>query len=134
MKDCVFCKIANKEIPGEIIYEDEEIISFLDLSQITTGHALVVPKKHIENMLNADAKTLKKMYSVAQKVAKILRKKLKVKGFNIFTNVGEVGGQSVNHFHIHVLPRYTKEEFDYKYQSKETDFQKLKETRNKIVN
>ena len=85
MSDCIFCKIINKEIPGKIIYEDDVCIAFLDLSQATYGHTLVIPKKHFENILEADAQTLAHVMQVTQKLAKQIVEKLNAKGLNIST-------------------------------------------------
>ena len=105
---CVFCKIINGEIPSFKIYETEDLVAFLDISQATKGHTLIVPKKHFENLLALDEETLKKI-SVAQKeVANILSKKLGTSAFNFVNNCGSVAGQSVMHVHFHVIPRYDK--------------------------
>ena len=106
MDNCIFCKIAKHEIPGKIVYEDDLCLAFLDLSQTTDGHTLVIPKQHFDYFLDVDAKILAHMIQVAQQVAKNLEEKLDAKGFNIITNMNEVAGQSVKHFHIHIIPRY----------------------------
>ena len=110
MSNCIFCKIINKEIPGKIIYEDDVCIAFLDLSQATYGHTLVIPKKHFENILEVDAQTLAHVMQVTQKLAKLIVEKLNAKGLNILTNTNEVAGQTVHHFHVHILPRYDEKE------------------------
>ena len=110
MSNCIFCKIINKEIPGKIIYEDDVCIAFLDLSQATYGHTLVIPKKHFENILEVDAQTLAHVMQVTQKLAKQIVEKLNAKGLNILTNTNEVAGQTVHHFHVHILPRYDEKE------------------------
>ena len=94
MSNCIFCKIINKEIPGKIIYEDDVCIAFLDLSQATYGHTLVIPKKHFENILEVDAQTLAHVMQVTQKLAKQIVEKLNAKGLNILTNTNEVAGQN----------------------------------------
>ena len=101
MSNCIFCKIINKEIPGKIIYEDDVCIAFLDLSQATYGHTLVIPKKHFENILEVDAQTLAHVMQVTQNLAKQIVEKLNAKGLNILTNTNEVAGQTVHHFHVH---------------------------------
>ena len=85
MSNCIFCKIINKEIPGKIIYDDDVCIAFLDLSQATYGHTLVIPKKHFENILEVDAQTLAHVMQVTQKLAKQIVEKLNAKGLNILT-------------------------------------------------
>lgn len=106
MDNCIFCKIAKHEIPGKILYEDDVCMAFLDLSQATNGHTLVIPKKHYDNVLDVNQNTLAHMMGVVQKVAKMIQTKLNALGFNIITNMNEVAGQSVHHFHIHIIPRY----------------------------
>ena len=107
---CIFCKIINKEIPSYCIYEDDLVMAFLDISQVTKGHTLVVPKKHYKNFLECDKKTLSHLMDVAQSLANSLTEKLHAQGMNILTNVNEVAGQTVDHFHVHLIPRYSKDD------------------------
>lgn len=106
MDNCIFCKIANKEIPGKIIYEDDICVAFLDLSQTTNGHTLVIPKKHFKNFLEVDDDTLAHMIKVTKDIANKIVVKLNANGVNILTNANEVAGQTVMHFHLHIIPRY----------------------------
>ena len=106
MDNCIFCKIANKEIPGKIIYEDDICVAFLDLSQTTNGHTLVIPKKHFKNFLEVDDDTLAHMIKVTKDIANKIVTKLNANGLNILTNANEVAGQTVMHFHLHIIPRY----------------------------
>lgn len=106
MENCIFCKIAKKEIPGKIIYEDEICLAFLDLSQTTNGHTLVIPKTHYKNILEVEDEILAHMIKVTKKLAKKIVTNLNAKGVNILTNANEVAGQTVMHFHIHIIPRY----------------------------
>lgn len=108
MENCIFCKIANKEIPGKIIYEDDMCISFLDLSQTTDGHTLVIPKKHYKNILEVDDEVLGHLIKVTKKLANQIVTNLNASGVNILTNANEVAGQTVMHFHIHIIPRYNQ--------------------------
>lgn len=106
MDNCIFCKIANKEIPCKIIYEDDICVAFLDLSQTTNGHTLVIPKKHFKNFLEVDDDTLAHMIKVTKDIANKIVTKLNANGVNILTNANEVAGQTVMHFHLHIIPRY----------------------------
>lgn len=106
MDNCIFCKIANKEIPGKIIYEDDICVAFLDLSQTTNGHTLIIPKKHFKNFLEVDNDTLAHMIKVTKDIANKIVTKLNANGVNILTNANEVAGQTVMHFHLHIIPRY----------------------------
>ncbi|MEG0095335.1 MAG: HIT family protein [Erysipelotrichaceae bacterium] len=107
---CIFCKIINHEIPSNILYEDEDVIAFLDISQVTKGHTLVLPKKHTENFNSVDSEILAKMIQVAQTLSIHLVKTLDAAGMNILSNMNEVAGQSVPHFHIHLIPRYREDD------------------------
>lgn len=107
---CIFCKIVAKEIPAEIIYEDETVLAFLDISQVTKGHTLVIPKKHFDNFLDCDPKTMFHVMEVAQQIGQHIMKKLHANGMNVLSNVNEVAGQSVFHFHTHLIPRYNEQD------------------------
>lgn len=107
---CIFCKIVNKEIPAKIIYEDDEIMAFLDINPRNEGHTLVIPKKHYDNLLEAPDNTLAEMMRVAKLLCERMKDKLNAKGFNIVINVEKVAGQEINHLHLHIVPRYGKDE------------------------
>jgi len=122
MENCIFCKIGAHDIPGKIIYEDEVCMAFLDLSQATNGHTLVIPKQHFHHILDVDDETLAHMIKITKKIALIIQKKMGAKGFNIITNMNEVAGQTVKHFHIHIIPRYeNKEGFETIYTDRSQD-------------
>ena len=112
---CIFCKLANKEIPTNIVYEDDDFIAMLDISQTTKGHTLVVPKKHAENIFELSLEDSEKVFVVVKKVTEILKEKLNPKGFNILSNNGKTAGQSVFHFHIHIIPRYDENDFKIEF-------------------
>lgn len=104
METCIFCKIINKEISAEIVYEDEEIIAFKDIHPITPVHILVIPKKHIESVMEIkeeDKEVIGKTYLVINKIAK--EQGIDKKGFRVIANCGEDGGQEVKHIHFHLL-------------------------------
>ncbi len=105
MKD-IFCKIIDGEIPSEKVYEDDEVLAILDISQATRGHTLVMPKKHYQDFLSTPKDLMHKVYDVAQRIGQAEIAVLGAKGVNILTNSGECAGQSVPHFHVHVIPRY----------------------------
>lgn len=105
MKD-IFCRIIDGEIPSNIIYEDDDVLAILDISQATKGHTLVIPKKHYDNFLTCPMDIMHKVYDVAQRIGQAEMGVLGAKGVNILTNVGEPAGQSIPHFHVHVIPRY----------------------------
>ena len=133
MSFCIFCKIANHEIPGKVVYEDDLCMAFLDLSQATDGHTLVVPKEHYESFLDVNEDTLAHIMKVAQKLALMLKDKLDAKGFNIITNANEVAGQSVKHFHVHIIPRYEENEGFAPHYTDRSSIVNLDEIYNKIM-
>ncbi len=106
MDKCIFCNIIHHELPAKIIYEDDICIAFLDRSQTTRGHTLVIPKKHYPNFLEVDSETLQHMAIVCQSIAKQLMQTMQAAGCNIISNTNPVAGQTVMHFHIHIIPRY----------------------------
>lgn len=102
--DCLFCKIVSKEIPAFVVYEDAQVIAFLDIHPVNQGHTLVVPKVHADAITDASPDVLSAMIVVAQKVAKGLMA-TGAEGVNVLQNTGPVAGQVVPHLHIHVIPR-----------------------------
>lgn len=110
---CVFCKIVEGSIPSYKVYEDSEVLAFLDLSQLTLGHTLVIPKKHVENVFELDSKTASILFDRVVEVAKLLKKNLNINDLNILNNNGKLASQSVNHYHIHLLPRYENDGFKF---------------------
>ena len=110
MENCIFCKIVQKDIPGKIIYEDDVCLAFLDLSQTTDGHTLVIPKKHYKNILEVNDETLTHLIVVTKKLANKIVKNLNANGVNILTNANEIAGQTVMHCHIHIIPRYNQDD------------------------
>ena len=106
MHDDVFCKIVRGEIPSYKLYEDESVLAFLDISQVTKGHVLVIPKDHYDNFLSTPHDVMHKVMDVAQRIGQVLIKFMNAKGVNILTNNYEAAGQTVMHFHVHVIPRY----------------------------
>ena len=107
---CVFCKIIQHEIPSKVVYEDEHVLAILDLSQVTYGHTLVMPKQHVRNLLEADALTTARIMEVTRQLAQQITQKCHALGCNILMNCNEVAGQSVDHMHVHIIPRYGKED------------------------
>ena len=106
----IFCKIIDGEIPCHKLYEDDDVLAFLDISQVTKGHALVVSKKHYDNFLSTPQEIMHKVMDVAQRIGQVDIKLLNAKGVNILSNCYPAAGQSVMHFHVHVIPRYDEEE------------------------
>lgn len=105
-EDCIFCKIANGEIASKTIYEDEKFRVILDLGAATRGHSLVIPKEHAENLYELPEEYAAEVLPVAKKVAAKMKANLKCEGLNLVQNNGEIAGQTVMHFHLHMIPRY----------------------------
>lgn len=106
MDNCIFCKIANGEIPSATVYEDDDFRAILDLGPASKGHTLILPKKHVANIFEMDDETAAKALVVAKHVACKVKKAMNCEGLNILQNNGEIAGQSVFHFHMHIIPRY----------------------------
>lgn len=104
--DCIFCKIANGEIPSTTLYEDEDFRVILDLGPVARGHALLIPKEHFENLFELDEKVAARAIVAAKRVALVLKNALGASGFNLVQNNGKDAGQTVFHFHMHLIPRY----------------------------
>ena len=104
--DCLFCKIASKEIPSEVVYEDEAAIAFLDVNPLTLGHTVIIPKSHAENILDLADDRVGATFLAVKHVAKMLERAVNPEGFTIGINHGRISGQTVPHLHIHVIPRY----------------------------
>ena len=111
MNDCIFCKIIKGEIPSYTIYEDDKMKAFLDVTPVSNGHVLLITKTHYKNFLDTPDELIKDMYHIIKtKIYPLLEEKLKITGLSICQI-----GKDVNHYHIHLIPQYEKEEFDFKY-------------------
>ncbi|WP_017728673.1 HIT family protein [Halalkalibacterium ligniniphilum] len=104
--DCIFCKIVEGAIPSAKVYEDEQVMAFLDISQVTKGHTLLIPKVHEENIFELSTDTAKHLFSVVPKIANALKTEFSPLGLNVVNNNGEAAGQTVFHYHLHLIPRY----------------------------
>ena len=105
-KECIFCKIANGDIPSKELYEDDEFKVILDLGPATRGHALILPKNHYANLYELQDGEASKVMLLAKKMAGQMTKNLGCDGFNLVQNNGQAAGQTVFHFHLHLIPRY----------------------------
>ena len=108
MKDqnCIFCKIANGEIPSKTLYEDESFRVILDLGPVTKGHALILPKDHYADLYELPEETAAGVMRLAKREMTLMTEKLNCDGFNLMQNNKEAAGQTVPHFHMHLIPRY----------------------------
>lgn len=126
MSDCIFCHIVAGDIPAATIYEDEQVLAFLDITQVTKGHTLVIPKKHYRNLLEMDEQATAHLFEKIPTISCKLKETLGAKGVNLINNNEEAAGQTVFHTHIHLLPRFDKDDgLRITFQTKEPDFPAL---------
>jgi histidine triad (HIT) family protein len=105
-EDCIFCKIINGELPSAKVYEDEHVYAFLDLSQVTKGHTLVIPKTHTKNIYETAPEVAKELFARIPKIANAIKATYQPIGMNLLNNNEAPAEQSVFHLHIHIIPRY----------------------------
>jgi len=132
MEECIFCRIANGKIPAAKIYEDKNIMSFLDIMPANKGHCLVVPKKHYETLLDISDEDLKNLILTAKNVAKALSLSIGNGSYNIIMNNGKEAGQLVAHAHIHIIPRFKRDRLRLNWSHKKYDEKEMKEIQEKI--
>ena len=133
MDNCIFCKIANGEIPSNTIYEDDKFRVILDNGPATKGHALVLPKEHYANLFEMPEDLLADASRVAKKVASNIKDKLSCDGLNLVQNNGETAGQTVMHFHLHIIPRYENDGQHILWNPTSPSAEELVEVKNTIV-
>lgn len=110
VSDCIFCKIVSGDISASKVYEDDHFLAFLDISQVTPGHTLVIPKKHARNLLEMTPDETANLFNVVSTVTKKVESATQPQGMNIISNMEEIAGQSVFHTHVHILPRYSQDD------------------------
>lgn len=132
MDNCIFCKIINGEIPSATIYENDEFKVILDRFPGNIGHALILPKKHYVNIFEIDEETAGRLFKLAVKVAKHIKETLNIEALNIVQNNGELAGQTVNHFHLHLIPRYTDDKVSVKWEQLELTDEQIAEVQKKL--
>lgn len=119
--NCIFCKIAAGEIPSATLYEDEDFRVILDLGPASKGHALILPKEHYRNLYDLDDELAAKVLVLAKKMTNKMKDALGCDGFNVVQNNEEVAGQTVFHFHMHIIPRYKNDEVVIKWPTGQLD-------------
>lgn len=135
--NCIFCKIIRGEIPSAKVYEDDHVLAFMDISQTTKGHTLVIPKQHFENIYELSQEAAANLFAVVPKIANAIKKQLQPSGLNLVNNNEKPAGQAVFHYHLHLVPRYGKDDRfkvvwtdhsdQYKFPDLEAIAQKIKE-------
>lgn len=131
--DCIFCKIANGVIPSKTLYEDEDFRVILDLGPATKGHALILPKSHVANLYELSDDTASKTMILAKNMAVKMTEKLGCDGFNLVQNNGEAAGQTVMHFHLHLIPRYKDDGQKILWNPTEPTQEELEAVKNQIT-
>lgn len=119
--DCIFCKIGKGDIPSATVYENSDFKVFMDVSPANRGHVLIIPKEHYDNIFQIDAETAGKLFSLATAVARAVKAETKCEGMNVVQNNGEVAGQTVNHFHLHLIPRFEGDGVSVTWKQGETE-------------
>ena len=132
MEDCIFCKIIDGKIPAAKVYEDGQIVSFLDIMPANKGHCLVAPKKHSQTLVEMEDDDLVAMIKAAKKVARAMSLSFGNGSFNIVMNNGKEAGQVVNHSHIHIIPRFQKDRLRIKWSHLKYENDEMKEYTDKI--
>lgn len=137
MTDCIFCKIVAGEIPSAKVYEDDKVLAFLDISQVTPGHTLIIPKEHVKDIFDYESAHAGEVFARVPKIARAIQKAFPdCQGINIMLNNGALAYQSVFHSHIHLLPRYSEDDdFAIKFVSNQgkDDMQTLSERADQIA-
>lgn len=131
--DCIFCKLANGIIPTNSIYEDEDFNVILDAAPATKGHALILPKEHADNLYELPEETAGKVMILAKKLATHMTEKLGCDGFNLVQNNGTIAGQTVFHFHMHLIPRYKEDGQHIAWEPQEVTSEEQKKIRDLLA-
>ena len=131
-ENCIFCKIANGEIPSKTVYEDDDFRVILDLGPASKGHALILPKDHYNDLYELTDDLTGKAFILAKKISILLKKKLNCEGLNLVQNNGRTAGQTVFHFHIHIIPRYNDDQQKIGWKPQKVTQEELEDTLQKI--
>lgn len=131
---CIFCKIIQKEIPSFVVYENDYVLCFLDINASTKGHTLIVPKKHATNIFDLPEEDLIEISKAVKVVTNLLKENLHVENVNLINNSGTLAGQTVMHFHLHVIPRYENDGIEIAPKQTEPNFEELSNTLKQILN
>ncbi|HER7513408.1 TPA: HIT family protein [Streptococcus pyogenes] len=133
MENCIFCSIIQGDIPSSKVYEDEQVLAFLDISQTTRGHTLVIPKQHVRNLLEMTAETASHLFARIPKITRAIQSATGATAMNIINNNEALAGQTVFHAHVHLVPRYNEEDgISIQYTTHEPDFPVLEKLARQI--
>ena len=133
MSDCIFCKIINGEIPSATVFENDEFKVILDRFPSGEGHVLIIPKNHVANIFEIDEEQAGRLFSLAVKVSKVMKEVFGFENMNVLQNNGAVAGQSVFHFHMHLIPRYENDGINIKWNPTEPTDDEIEAVRKKLA-
>jgi len=132
--DCIFCRLANGDIPTNALYEDDIVKAIFDLSPASMGHIIIMPKEHFDNLYSIDEETAAHVFKVATRLAKAIKEALNCDGMNILQNNEEIAGQTVFHFHMHIIPRYLGDNVKFSWNQGKISEDEIKDLKKKIQN
>ncbi len=133
MSECIFCKIANGEIPSFKLFEDDDVLAFLDVNPVSEGHLLVIPKDHHENIFEIPEEKLRRISEVCKDMSMLCKEKLGATGVNVLNASGKDAQQSVFHIHFHVIPRSSGDGLDLQFHGRSLDSDKMKEIQKTLL-
>ena len=134
MNNCIFCKIISGELPADILYENEKVIAFFDISPINIGHTLVIPKEHHESISTVPAEIQMNILNVAGRIGKAMVRGCDYDGYNLHLSNGQCAGQAVPHTHMHIVPRVGNDGFHWNWRALKCDDKAKEEIKSKILN
>ena len=129
---CIFCRIAQKQVPASLVYEDEKVMAFLDIRPLNEGHTLVIPKEHYESIFDIPEELIAYLHGITKRVALAVEKATQADGISIIQQNGKAAGQDIFHLHVHVIPRYEGQKLPRFSEISEADREKLSQTVAKI--
>ena len=133
MSECIFCSIVSKKIPATIVYEDDDVLVFMDIGPVIKGHALVISKQHFDPVTETPDEILAKLHLTAKRIAQAQMNGLGADGVNIIQNNGAASGQEVPHIHVHVIPRFNNDGHHWNWNAKKyNDFNEMAELASKM--
>lgn len=132
MSDCVFCRIVAGQIPSTKVYEDEQVLAFMDLGQVNPGHVLVAVKKHAANLFELEVAQAEAIARATVKISNALKKAFEAEGLSVYQANGKAAGQTVFHYHVHLLPRHAGDGMELVWPVKNPPREKLEEYARKI--
>ena len=132
MDSCIFCRIAQKRVPANLVYEDEKAIAFLDIRPLSEGHTLIIPKSHYETIFDIPEELLMHIHGVTKRVALAVKKATQADGISIMQQNGKAAGQEILHLHVHIIPRCEDQKLPKFSETSEASKEKLSQTAAKI--